>query len=536
MSRFPDFESNTMKERFLANASPETVYAYLDERCEGVFGMFAEHPLSADFQKLLSEKNDPIIDLALAKFSNQDSIKKEIFARGDEALTTALLLNSYNFGLLDPNQPTWIAEDELVSLLQSCSKEILRAYFTNPTFAPRGLENLFEKRGVFARLSEERYPICVYFSLLNPYLHKPRKESHDGFTDYTEAKPFEEAWNLLITFENTPLNAFILAEGLEKIFEFHVPVDLSPIDGGEKKFKKSSLTELQYDARWLEKQTIKFVNYVFEKWSCKNSDHTDARLENGEENSNYQDLRRIVAERSTPTAFSYHEQLQRFLSDHTDDSVRAGYYRRFEIQSDSVVDYENYLKKDGKLFIQNFVHNSSAYSRYNKEVVKKFHNLVHFDLNEGKFGMSDNDISILESQYSIEQQECFKLDSFRYPVYDGLGEEEVKEDDKEFLQRSGLTGFKDIKRYVDRIKVELDALSDDPPKEKSSTVFLLLSEMVDRLNDNLIQTTRSIQQSFDHIEKIRISRMQELEKLLKWGTIAVLAIWAISWGIGQLFR
>lgn len=535
MSRFPDFETNAMKERFLANASPETVYAYLDEKCDGVLGMFSEHPLSADFQKLLYEKNEPIIDLALAKFSNQDSIKKEIFARGDEALTTALFLNSYNFGLFDPNHPTWIEEDELVSLLQSCSKEILRAYFTNPTFAPRGLTHLFEKSHVFARLSEERYSICVCFGLLNPYLHKPRKESHDGFTDYMESEPFEKAWNLLITLENTPLNACILAEGLEKIVEFHVPVDLSPIDGGETKFKKSSLTELQYDAHWLENQTIKFVNYVFEKWSCKNSDHENTRFENGEENSDYQDLRRIVAERSTPTAFSYHEQLQRFLSDHTDNSVRAGYYRRFGIESKSAVEYENYLQKDGKLFIQNFVYNSSAYARYNKEVVKKFHDLVHFDLNEDNFGMSDNDISILESQYSIEQQECFKLDSFRYPVYDGLGEEEVNEDDKEFLQRSGLTGFKDIKRYVDRIKVELDALSDDPPKQKSSAVFLLLSEMVDRLNDNLIQTTRSIQESFDHIEKIRISRMQEWEKGLKWGISALLAIWAISWGIRELF-
>ena len=88
-------EPEAVEEYFLRKAAPEVVYDYL--RRQFVRKGMLDRPFSKEIQKSLLARHDPIIDLALAQFSDCDEVIFELLSRDDSGLRIAVLSNKNRF-------------------------------------------------------------------------------------------------------------------------------------------------------------------------------------------------------------------------------------------------------------------------------------------------------------------------------------------------------------------------------------------------------------------------------------------------------
>jgi hypothetical protein len=81
------FEKNTLHVR-LKNASVELVLSWLDKWYDN-----GEYNLDEEDENILLDRNEPLLDAALAEYTSENEILSRIYVRGDISLKKACLKN-----------------------------------------------------------------------------------------------------------------------------------------------------------------------------------------------------------------------------------------------------------------------------------------------------------------------------------------------------------------------------------------------------------------------------------------------------------
>ena len=172
-----EFVVRHIREAQLIVSSPEHVASKL-EQYEGKF------LYKGKLQESLLARNNPLIDLALAQYTNEKEILTVLYKKShaqpkdqsDEkyllGLKISCLSNEYAH-FQDWNIPEKIEEvfgtGEFERLVTKGSEEEIAALFANPRFFEI-LEALYKNKGVFASLTEDRRRLLVIYSTENPRL------------------------------------------------------------------------------------------------------------------------------------------------------------------------------------------------------------------------------------------------------------------------------------------------------------------------------------------------------------------------------
>jgi len=550
----PKFESDQIRDRYLENASPETVYSYMECSCEAELEFSTKRQIyygnefSQEIQIILKNREDPIIDLALAKFGSNDDVKREFFLRKDATLTEAMLRSPHRDERPIEHSmiPRWIEPEEFQEMLENgVQTGVLRAFFTNPKIAPSELVELFSSRGKYAKLGDERYATCIYYGLQNPVLHsfpEPNFRFVTGITFGDEDDAIRGAWEAPLRLANTQNNANLLAQGLENISKFICPHDLSIISGAEDPVTDMSYLDIEDDVEeakrysdWMdeyssatERNIVRYLDHVFQKWNSANSDYEEAANESLGELQSLRDIRKITAK----CAANGDANTQQFLINHPNEGVRSGYYEGFELDRGDTDTYNKYLNKDGELFFKAFVKNPSAFHKKNKEVVKKFHYLImSYGLDESGYELDSWDRDFLQLEYERNRDDCFRRDPYNYPIFN---EFENSDEDDEVIsgwakKLSGLSQFRELKFHNDQIKVVAEAISKKGSNKDLASASRILSEMLAAVNDNLLETTKGLSRLSTYLDEKYKSLQVLYMNLLKLGALVAAVIIISIW-------
>ena len=331
-----------VQNRFLQHAAPEVVYEYLlqyfEVEQEGSIGGLSEF-----LGKMLLDRGNPIIDLAIAKVSHTEEIIIDILSREDPYLRTAAFSNqNIDFGSWDPNYAMSYTPGSGIirDLLQHGEWSELEAFFSNPRFNGGALADLFKREGSFSDLNEERWHGIVRIALCNPAL-----KNYKEFPDYGSYVVEESIFQLPLTVETTPAWAYTLKQGF---------VDL---DIGSAIFPEDKV----------------YLQKVFERWKTPDE-------EEGEHSyilsSNFDELREAIASKVS----EYETDMIRWMLDHGDVWVRRGAYQIFSPENPEQL--EMFYNKDAISFLQPAMKNpylfSKSIGKYSKTkiILVKFYDLV----------------------------------------------------------------------------------------------------------------------------------------------------------------
>ena len=176
----------------LVASSPEYVYHWFEKRATGKDGCIVlDASLDVEIQQALLRRRHPLIDLALARFTNEDEIALELFRRDadvvsvgheerertDSALKLAVLANKMLANPFDPVPGPLRLVGDHVSWLGAASTNEIAALFNNPTLGDGFLREFLEGSPAWTVLSDEHRRTAVACLSRNENL---RHERHDS--------------------------------------------------------------------------------------------------------------------------------------------------------------------------------------------------------------------------------------------------------------------------------------------------------------------------------------------------------------------
>ena len=356
------FKHPTIQEAYLLNASSETVYDWIKNTAEHTTTDFSD-AFPEGLVAKLRQRDDPLINLAIAEFTTDPDILKDLFNSKDNAVRVAVLANSFRdagFGAVF-NYQKWISEEQFKQLCTSKSREEICAYFTNRRLGGGRLAEVYLRKGVYTEVSDDQYLLILFYALKNPNVSLPHEHDRfalDGWDEYEESKPRHAAWTLLDTLDNTEPIASLLSQAYEHI-PFELPFsETNDLPHASKKYESER-----------DRVTVAFLSRIFERWNVKASGE-DKALDLGKRDfSSFQTLRETIA-----SAVPYYSSAAEFLRKHDDIYVRRGFYRSFHPSGPD--ELEELFDKDGKHFIEAAVYNKALYKRDPREIRSKLYELI----------------------------------------------------------------------------------------------------------------------------------------------------------------
>jgi hypothetical protein len=180
-------------------SSPERVKAYLEARAAAT----DKSALWADMEtelKLLG-RNDPLLDLTLARFGANDDVLRQLMARPgaeNKTIRLAVLLNEVVGRTRFNRLPGLLAsrKDGLGALVAGLDSEEIAALFSNPSIADDFLVEFFEQKAPWLVLDEDRRLEAVQALQKNPRMHRGYEGPMDGYAEYRHELVFTSAWQL----------------------------------------------------------------------------------------------------------------------------------------------------------------------------------------------------------------------------------------------------------------------------------------------------------------------------------------------------
>jgi hypothetical protein len=186
-------------------------------------------PVDEQAEQALRGRNDPLIDLALARYGRNINIVSELFhaANPGSAIRMACLSNQaiddtwnplflqFPLGLMN-GEP-----DQMAVWLQSASNNELHALFQNTSLSDTFLCDLLNRSGSWNLIDDDK--LCGFVSMLrrNSRLRTPRQSSFiDGWTEHKYNSVFDAAWKLAETAPTTEE----WANALGPLYEVILPV------------------------------------------------------------------------------------------------------------------------------------------------------------------------------------------------------------------------------------------------------------------------------------------------------------------------
>ena len=384
-----EFSNPTIQEAFLLNASPEFVYAWIKEKA-GESTEYYHDPFPEGLISKLKDRNELLINLAIAEFTADSEILKELFNAHNKALRVAVLANQYrDADVFD--QLSWITEAQFKELCTGPEEEIA-AYFSNRRLRAEALANVYLRKGLYAELSDAQWQLIIAYAVENPDVTEPHEEerfSVDGWSEYEKNLPWQAVWTLLDTLPNTVANAAFLSRAYERI-EFTLPTGVlkSENEQAPKEPQTNVPESAEEDTVWKETRefakrvdnaTIKWLSRLFNKWLGSNSKDPHAFDSKKEESFYFRVLRETISYQVTSAE---HGSVLDFLRNHSDTYVRRGFYRGFE--PDEVEELDKCFAKDGKHFLEAAVENETLYRKEPAAIRSRLYHLVWWEAKECK--------------------------------------------------------------------------------------------------------------------------------------------------------
>jgi hypothetical protein len=267
----------TIESAFLRAASPESVYNWIRERAPKESVYEPESLIPDALLKSLHDRQDSLINLALAQFCVSPAMLKQLYQEGDEPLKCAVLSNRFLGRVFwMPSRKYLFTEEEHQAFAGAASPPLLEAYLSNPSLDPEILEALFLRKAPFAEIGEERWKQCILYASANSRLHHDyphrRFAYSDGWSDYKHGTPMTAAWRLLDTLPATKEWAAVLGLLYAKMLYRGVPREIPEAPREH--------PEAEHNQEWFWEQMrsfsersrpveLRFLQEAFQKWKSK---------------------------------------------------------------------------------------------------------------------------------------------------------------------------------------------------------------------------------------------------------------------------
>lgn len=184
---------------YLATCAPADAYRWLEARAPQTLDAaqtagFRDHEQRLQ-EYVLLRRNDPHINLALARFAVNGDIVRRVFRRGGPGVRLAAWSNvaqvngQLDFGI-------WARNAEVAELVRRSHPRELQAFAGNMGLSDDTLVALIRRDGPFVSLSDPAYVIVLRALGANPRMPAPYSSERpmDGWAESSHARPVREAW------------------------------------------------------------------------------------------------------------------------------------------------------------------------------------------------------------------------------------------------------------------------------------------------------------------------------------------------------
>jgi hypothetical protein len=351
----PDRAQHDLTARYLRLATGQAVYDYFEkwDHEPGGNDLFSKKDSDDLFSELLRQR-DPLTDLALARFTSHEKTLCELWQRGDPDLCLAIAANRQRHDLFG------LTERAISDIAESGDDLLRRLVFRSQTISLDTVTTIFDRENAFARLSDVAWLNVVEAAVFAPCL-SARIEwdtRHDSTLDairdrMNRDRAFESAWSLLLKISPRPDYAFLLSLLYSDIADVKLPEEMF-LTGGEKAELRAELAlDLDEDeedsddadegdgdrySKLLDQGRQRYLDAVFSLWQPTDRDSPESTKRE------YARLRKVISRRVCGKVD------ERFLRDHLDAAVRAGFYEGCE--SLSMDEANAALERDGKHFLE----------------------------------------------------------------------------------------------------------------------------------------------------------------------------------------
>ena len=206
-------------------------YRLLAKSSEAVYEEYRNRPVRARWNnteeidqfsdRILWDKGDPLIQLAIAQHGTNTEIGSEIMA-GDNAMLRLAFLGNWCFKNVfsEINAYAFLGgRDKLVDFLGRATNDELTQLVKNHSIPRNFLVQLFDSNDLWVVLNEEQQKLVAYEITKNPSVFLPYDETDiDGWADYSYHKLFYRLWDLC-SIRRNPDWAYVLWELTNKLVE-----------------------------------------------------------------------------------------------------------------------------------------------------------------------------------------------------------------------------------------------------------------------------------------------------------------------------
>ena len=231
-------ENPVFESYWLSHANPDTVFEWLREQ-KPYFDFLGGR--ADEIEKVLIERNEPLINLGLALYARlRSETALSLFRNCDATVKKALLSGpSVLSGVVGGDWIEGNRRDEdagvLKELLQSFDVELLYSLLSNKDLFSQILVNLYHRGTPFVVLTDEQWLTAIGCTISNPQLSRP-----SGYREEIEflapEHPCQAAWSLYKTVPVHAESARVLARLGEQLAPHgddrvpHAPSDMDVLD------------------------------------------------------------------------------------------------------------------------------------------------------------------------------------------------------------------------------------------------------------------------------------------------------------------
>ncbi|MFS2165674.1 hypothetical protein [Variovorax sp. Varisp62] len=197
-----------IKQAELMAMSPDALVAFLKKRASQSKDEWRSDEVDEDIEAALLARDDPAINLALAKHARFIATSKPLFTSGEPsgASRLAVLSNIVVGGENFSKFPVALFDDEeqTVAWLIASPSEELSALFENHNLDDSFLRDLLEGKKPWDQIPDDRLAMIVVTLHRNERMRRPYDDDFmDGYAEYSYGAVFNAAWTLAERVEPT---------------------------------------------------------------------------------------------------------------------------------------------------------------------------------------------------------------------------------------------------------------------------------------------------------------------------------------------
>ena len=301
---------------YLSKCTPQAAYDWLFERrIKDVYGYCESHDATLEY--ILLRRNEPLIDLAIAKFGHSNKGIETVFLRGNSGVRCAALSNPHIGYIRGCNCHGRYGSSIVITAAMHGTKVEQESLIKNINLGEKVIEDLLSRKGLFEDKSDDEYIRLLGWLGENPRMKTTFDQTGQICTDfgsYSHNHVFSMAWKLAETLPVTQKFAY-------------------------------ALYKLLFGTKTVSATIFKDFPSVMERWRIEDDANSGKPTYRG----------------------SYFLRIRLADLNNADDKLlnsddfaeRASFYRRFSPWS--YKDWPSFIEKDGKNAFDEFVYNDKLW-------------------------------------------------------------------------------------------------------------------------------------------------------------------------------